>query len=65
MPSLNVTFTDQEHQLLRQAATRDALSLKAFIHNAALEAVTGRTAMRDALLDDIFAKSAELNKRLA
>lgn len=65
MPSLNITFTDEEQTLLREAAEKEGVSLKTFAHHAVVEAASSRKKMRDQLLADIFAKSAELNDRLA
>lgn len=65
MPSLNITFTDEELTLLREAAEKEGVSLKTFAHRAVVEAASSRKKMRDQLLEDIFAKSAELNERLA
>ena len=65
MPGLNIQFTDDEQALIRDAADREGISLKAFVHNASLDAASSRKHLRDELLADIFDKSAELNDRLA
>lgn len=65
MPSLNITFSDEEQKELREAAERESVSLKTFAHDAVIAAASRRKRLRESLLDDIFVKSAELNKRLA
>lgn len=65
MPALNIQFTDEEQILIREAADREGISLKAFVRGVALEAASSRKHLRDTLLADIFDKSAELNDRLA
>lgn len=65
MPSLNITFTEEEQELLRQAAAHEKASLRSFVHDAAISCASDRKRLRASLLDDIFTKSAELNKRLA
>ncbi|MFD6856046.1 DUF1778 domain-containing protein [Rhodococcus sp. NPDC060090] len=65
MPSLNITFTEEEQALLRQAAEHEKTSLKTFVHDAAISCANDRKRLRESLLDDIFIKSAELNRRLA
>ncbi|MFD6895327.1 DUF1778 domain-containing protein [Rhodococcus sp. NPDC060086] len=65
MPALNIQFTEDEQSLIREAAEREGVSLKAFVRNVALDAASSRKHLRDALLTDIFDKSAELNDRLA
>lgn len=42
MPALNLTFTDEEMAALRLAAANAELSLKAFAHNAVVEAASDR-----------------------
>jgi hypothetical protein len=37
MPALNVNFSDEEMEQLRTAASAAELSLRAFVHRAALE----------------------------
>ena len=42
MPSLNITFTDEEQQELRNAAERESVSLKTFAHDAVIAAASSR-----------------------
>lgn len=51
--------------MLRKAAEHEKASLKSFVHDAAISRASDRKRLRASLLDDIFTKSAELNKRLA
>ena len=63
MPGLSITFTDDELERVRDAAGRDALSLKAYAHNAVVAA-----ASTDRIADiaaSVAARSRELNERLA
>ncbi len=40
MPALNVTFTDDEMEQLRAAAANGGVSLRTFVHQAALDAAS-------------------------
>jgi hypothetical protein len=63
MPGLSITFTDDELERVRQAAARDALSLKAYAHDVVVAAAsTGRIAD---IAASVAARSKELNERLA
>ena len=63
MPGLSITFTDDELERIREAAARDALSLKAYAHDVVVSA-----ASTDRIADiaaSVAARSQELNERLA
>jgi hypothetical protein len=63
VPGLNITFTDDELEAVREAAGRDALSLKAYAHDVVVAA-----ASTDRIADiaaSVAARSQELNERLA
>ena len=63
MPGLSITFTDEELERIREAAGRDALSLKAYAHDVVVEA-----ASTDRIADiaaSVAARSHVLNERLA
>ena len=65
MPSLNIPFTDEELEVVRNAAAGNDMSLRAFAHRAILSAA-GEHKRRVAEASKIVAeRSAELNKRLA
>jgi hypothetical protein len=65
MPSLNITFTDEELAAVRTAAGDENLSLRAFVHRAVVTAASDhkRRVAEGARL--IAERSAELNRRLA
>lgn len=65
MASLNITFTDGEMEALREAAAREGIALKPFVHAAAVEAASRRKARVAELANSIAQKSAESNRRLA
>lgn len=65
MPALNISFSDEEHQALREAAEREDVSLRSFAHSAVVEAATSRKHMREEILARINSTSAELHRRLA
>jgi hypothetical protein len=63
MPGLSITFTDEELERIREAAGRDARSLKAYAHDVVVEA-----ASTDRIADiaaSVAARSRVLNERLA
>jgi hypothetical protein len=65
VPSLNITFTDEELAAVRAAAATDDLSLRTFAHRAILAAASEhkRRVAEAALI--VATRSAELNRRLA
>lgn len=65
MPSLNITFTEEELAAVRVAAGEESLSLRAFAHRAVLTAASEhrRRVVEAAAL--VAQRSAELNRRLA
>ena len=65
MPSLNITFTEEELAAVRAAAGEESLSLRAFAHRAVLTAASEhrRRVIEAAAL--VAQRSAELNRRLA
>lgn len=65
MPALNITFSDEELAQLRLSATDQDVSLKTFVHDAALAAASDRKRLIAQLAHEVAAASAELNERLA
>ena len=65
MPALNVTFTDEEMEQLRAAAANGDVSLRAFIHRAALDAASDHKRRVREGARMVAERSAELNRRLA
>lgn len=65
MPSLNVTFTDDELERVRVAAASDDVSLKTFAHDAILTAASEHKRLVAEAARLVAERSAELNRRLA
>ena len=65
MPSLNITFTDEEQRELREAAERENVSLKTFVHDAVIAAASSRKLQVAEVANRVATVSAELNRRLA
>lgn len=65
MPSLNISFTDEELEAVRAAATNDDVSLRTFAHRAILAAASEHNRRVAEAAGIVAARSAELNKRLA
>ncbi len=64
MPSLNISFTDEEHAQLIEAARKSNTSLKVFVHAAAVERSSDYRHRVDELVGQIAGWSKELNERL-
>jgi hypothetical protein len=65
MPSLNISFTDEELAAVRAAAASDGLSLRAFAHRAVLDAASEHKRRVAEAARIVAERSAELNRRLA
>jgi hypothetical protein len=65
VPSLNITFTDEELAAVRAAAATDDLSLRTFAHRAILAAASEHKRRVAEAARIIATRSAELNRRLA
>jgi hypothetical protein len=65
MPSLNITFTDDELEAVRSAAASDDMSLRAFAHRAILAAASEHKRRVTEAAHIVAERSAELNRRLA
>lgn len=65
MPALNITFTDEEHRLLTEAAAKSEQSLKAFVHDAAMDRSSKYRERVVAMSAQIASWSSALNDRLA
>lgn len=65
MPSLSVSFTDDELDQLHAAAADDDVSLRSFVHRAAVEAASQRKRRIAEAARTVAERSAELNRRLA
>lgn len=65
MPSLNVTFSDEELERVRVAAASDDVSLRTFAHDAILAAASEHKRLVAEAARLVAERSAELNRRLA
>ncbi|QZT63600.1 antitoxin Phd [Mycolicibacterium austroafricanum] len=65
MPSLNVSFTEEELATVRAAAAKDEVSLRTFAHTAILSAASEHRRRVAEAARIVAERSAELNRRLA
>lgn len=65
MPSLNIDFSDEELDKVRAAAANDDLSLRKFVHRAALDAASDHKRRVAEAARIVAERSVELNRRLA
>ncbi|MEV7015744.1 hypothetical protein [Streptomyces sp. NPDC093991] len=65
MAGLNVRFTDEELDALRERAAAEGRSMQAFAHDAVMAAVDERSRLFDEAADHVLKAGAELNRRLA
>jgi len=65
MPSLNVTFSDEEMERVRSAAKHRGQALKPYAHDAILAVADDRSARVTEAFRFVTERSTELNKRLA
>jgi hypothetical protein len=63
MPALNITFTEEEMNQIRQATEQEGTSLKNFAHDAILGALHRRKVA--AATERALRINASVNKRLA
>ncbi|MCT9087339.1 Arc family DNA-binding protein [Streptomyces sp. ASQP_92] len=65
MAGLNVRFTEEELDALRQRAEAEGRSMQSFAHEAVMRAVDERSRLFDEAAEHVLKASAELNRRLA
>ncbi|WP_327403664.1 hypothetical protein OG194_28660 [Streptomyces sp. NBC_01288] len=65
MAGLNLRFTDEELDALRDRAAAEGRSMQAFAHDAVIAAVNERARLFDEAAEHVLKASAELNRRLA
>ncbi|MFJ6929068.1 hypothetical protein ACIQUP_17435 [Streptomyces nigra] len=65
MAGLNLRFTEEELDALRQRAAAEGRSVEAFAHDAVVAAVNERSRQFDEAADQVLRASAELNGKLA
>ncbi|MER7998561.1 Arc family DNA-binding protein [Streptomyces sp. NPDC095613] len=65
MAGLNLRFTDEELEALRERAEAEGRSMQSFAHEAVISAVNERSRLFDEAADHVLKASEELNRRLA
>lgn len=65
VPSLNISFTEEELAVVRSAAAGDDVSLRAFVHRAVMAAASEHKRRVAEAARIVAERSAELNRRLA
>jgi hypothetical protein len=65
MSGLNVRFTDDELQALRDRANVEGVSMQSFAHNAVMRAINERSRLFNEAAEHVLKVSEELNRRLA
>lgn len=65
MAGLNVRFSDEELEALRERAEREGRSMQQFAHDAVITAVHEHSRLFNQAADHVLAASEELNRRLA
>ncbi|MFD9728835.1 Arc family DNA-binding protein [Streptomyces sp. NPDC059072] len=65
MAGLNVRFTEEELDALRERAEAEGRSMQSFAHDAVMAAVNEHSRLFDEAAEHVLKASAELNRRLA
>ncbi|MEU8847885.1 hypothetical protein AB0C70_16920 [Streptomyces sp. NPDC048564] len=65
MAGLNLRFTDEELDALRERAAAEGRSMQAFAHDAVISAINEHSRLFNEAAEHVLNASAELNKRLA
>ena len=65
MAGLNVRFTEEELDALRQRAEAEGRSMQQFAHDAVVAAINERARLFNEAADHVLRVSEELNRRLA
>jgi hypothetical protein len=65
MAGLNVRFTHEELDSLRQRAEAEGISMQSFVHDAVMTAVGERSRRFSEAAGHVLRVSEELNRRLA
>jgi hypothetical protein len=65
MAGLNVRFTDEELQALRDRADAEGVSMQSFAHGAVIRAVNEHSRLFNEAAEHVLRVSGELNRRLA
>ncbi len=65
MAGLNVRFTEEELDALRERAEAEGRSMQSFAHDAVIKAVNEHSRLFNEAAEHVLKASAELNRRLA
>ncbi|WEV27552.1 Arc family DNA-binding protein [Streptomyces sp. 71268] len=65
MAALNLRFTEEELDALRERAEAEGRSMQAFAHDAVMAAINEHSRLYNEAADHVLKVSAELNRRLA
>ncbi|WP_328327041.1 MULTISPECIES: hypothetical protein [unclassified Streptomyces] len=65
MAGLNLRFTDEELDMLRERAAAEGRSMQVFAHDAVIAAMNEHSRLFNEAADHVLAASTELNRRLA
>ncbi|UGT59695.1 plasmid mobilization protein [Nocardia asteroides] len=65
MAGLNIRFSDDELDALRQRAEAEGTSMQQFVRNAVITAISERARIFNEAADHVLRASEELNRRLA
>ncbi|MDX3454444.1 hypothetical protein PV396_21270 [Streptomyces sp. ME02-8801-2C] len=65
MAGLNLRFSDDELDSLRERAAAEGRSMQAFAHDAVIEAINEHSRLFNEAADHVLKASVELNRRLA
>ncbi|MFJ1804629.1 MULTISPECIES: Arc family DNA-binding protein [unclassified Streptomyces] len=65
MAGLNLRFSDEELDALRERAQAEGRSMQSFAHDAVMRAVNEHARLFDDAAEHVLKASAELNRRLA
>lgn len=65
MPGLNVRFTEEELEALRERAEAEGTSMQVVAHDAVVRAVSERSRLFEDAAAHVLRVSDELNRRLA
>ncbi|MEV7424038.1 Arc family DNA-binding protein [Streptomyces sp. NPDC091212] len=65
MAGLNLRFTEEELDALRERADAEGRSMQSFAHDAVMTAINERARLFNEAADHVLRASEELNRRLA
>lgn len=65
MAGLNLRFTDEELDALRERAGAEGRSMQAFAHDAVIAAINEHSRLFNEAAEHVLKASGELNRRLA